>query len=221
MQWRAFYYLQLGEDSNEEGNNSDESYEKSRFSTLFSIGAKPPVIAQMEFFEKDLLEIPKKLEFRAYTNQFQREMKENLNKMTTENPNKVIVPADKTRNYYACPIENYEKILTECITNEHRLANESELDEVNQKAALIARKEKLETRMEVYTPGKASITVKDTKLGFPERLSCRLLNPAKTHIGKLSQTILKEKVAELRYKLLLNHWKSTHEVLEWLKIPGQ
>ena len=114
MRWRAFYYLQLGEDSSDEESVSDkEPYEKNRFSTLFTGAETPPYIEQIEHFEKDLLEIPKNLEFRCYTNQFQREMKNNLNSMTTKNPKNVIVPADKTRNYYACPVNTYEKILTE------------------------------------------------------------------------------------------------------------
>ena len=132
-------------------------------------------------------------------------MKQNLNEITSKDPKNVIVPADKTRNYYACPVNTYEKILTECITKEYRTANDSELTEVNQKAAVIARKEKLESKMEVYTPGNASITFKDTKEGFPGKLSCRLINPAKNPIGKPSQVILKDKVSEILDKLQLNH----------------
>ena len=104
-----------------------------------------------------------------------------------------------------------------CITKECRTSNALELAKVNQKAAIIARKERLETKMEVFTLGNTRATFKDTKQGFLGKLSWRLLNPAKTPIGKLSQVILKEKVSELRDKLQLNHWKSTQEVLEWFK----
>ena len=51
-------------------------------------------------FEKKLLELPKKLEFRICNNTFQKEMKEDLSKMKQNNPDKVIISADKTRNYY-------------------------------------------------------------------------------------------------------------------------
>ena len=75
--------------------------------------------------------------------------------------------------------------------------------------------------MEMYTPGEAYLTWKDHKIDFPHDPKllkpkfCRTINPAKTDVGKLSQTILKEMVTELRDKLKLNQWKSTHEVLKW------
>ena len=69
--------------------------------------------------------------------------------------------------------------------------------------------------MQTFTPGESYITIKDHKQDFPGKISCRLINPAKTDVGKLSKVILQEKVAELREKLQLNQWKSTKEVLEW------
>ena len=54
MRWRAFYYLQLGESSYEERNdsdtneNEDEHIENSRFCSLFKCRAKPPFIDTMQ-----------------------------------------------------------------------------------------------------------------------------------------------------------------------------
>ena len=50
----------------------------------------------MEKFEKDLLELPKKLQYRQYTNEFQRAIKEKLSKIEKDHSNNVIVPVDKT-----------------------------------------------------------------------------------------------------------------------------
>ena len=44
------------------------------FSSIFKSGGKPPAISDMVNFEKDLLDLPKKLEFCTYTNEFQRTM---------------------------------------------------------------------------------------------------------------------------------------------------
>ena len=71
--------------------------------------------------------------------------------------------------------------------------------------------------MQIFTPGEARFTYKDHKNGTNGKIPSRLLNPAKTHVGKLSQDILREKITELRGRLKLNHWKSTNEVLEWFK----
>ena len=106
-------------------------------------------------------------------------------------------------------------MVTENVTKVYRKGNESELNEVNIKVSKIAQKEKLENRMEIFTPGEAYITIKDHKPDFPGKISCWLINPAKTDVGKLSRKILQDKVTELHDKLQINQWKSTNEVLEW------
>ena len=66
-------------------------------------------------------------------------MKENLSKMKNDNPNNVIISADKSRNYYLCESEKYEKLLTENVTKVYKKASETDLHEVNCEAAKIAR----------------------------------------------------------------------------------
>ena len=72
-----------------------ENTDNQRFSSLFQSGAKPPFIEEMGNFEKDLLELPKKLEFSKCNNVFQKEMKENLQKMKNDNLTNVIIAAEK------------------------------------------------------------------------------------------------------------------------------
>ena len=166
MRWRAYHFLKnKGEDN--ENNIDDEDIETSKFSSIFRSPAKPPFIKEMEAFEKEFLEVPKKLEYRKFNNMFQREMKEDLKKMKTNDSKKVIIAADKTRNYYKCDLPTYEKMVTENISKEYKKANETELNEVNLKAAKIAKKEKLENRMLIFTPGESYITIKDHKTDFP------------------------------------------------------
>ena len=77
--------------------------------------------------------------------------------------------------------------------------------------------------MQEYTPGETYCTWKDHKKGFPsaphlvETKFCRVINPAKSNVEKLSKVILQQIVMELRLRLKLNLWKSTHEVLERFK----
>ena len=71
MRWRAHYFLQLGEsddknkESGEENENDidDEDTENRKFSSIFRSSAKPPFIKEMVEFEKEFLDLPKKLEF--------------------------------------------------------------------------------------------------------------------------------------------------------------
>ena len=71
MRWRAHYFLHLGEsddknkESGEENENDidDEDTENRKFSSIFRSSAKPPFIKEMAEFEKEFLDLPKKLEF--------------------------------------------------------------------------------------------------------------------------------------------------------------
>ena len=102
MRYRASFYLQLGEQNISE---NDEECSDDRFALLFKSGSKPPFIKDMVNFEKELLDLPKILQFRSYVNLFQREMKENLNDMNSKYNDKVLVPGDKTNNYF--PVVTY------------------------------------------------------------------------------------------------------------------
>ena len=77
-------------------------------------------------------------------------MKDDLSKMKRSNPDKVIISADKTCNYYRCDLTQYDKLLTENVSKVYRKGNQTELNEVNIKVSKIAKKEKLENRMEIH-----------------------------------------------------------------------
>merc|ERR1711872_212909 len=74
---------------------------------------------------------------------------------------------------------------------------------------------KLEARIEIPTEDEAFITIKDYKESFPGRVECRLINPAKNHIGKISKHILDRVNSKLRSVTASNQWKNTNDVIEW------
>ena len=61
---------------------------------------------------------------------------------------------------------------------------------LNKSAKKIAKKLEIDDRVEKMQETEAFITIKDHKEGFPHSLSCRLINPSKTDIGKISKCIL-------------------------------
>lgn len=63
----------------------------------------------------------------------------------------------------------------------------------------------------------AYITIKDPKDGFPNKISCRLINPSKSDIGKISKSILDKINKHLVETSKVNQWKSTSSVLDWFK----
>ena len=61
----------------------------------------------------------------------------------------------------------------------------------------------------------AYITLKDHKEDFSRNLPCRLINPAKPEVGKISKAILDRVLSEIRPHLRINAWKNTTSVIDW------
>ena len=64
---------------------------------------------------------------------------------------------------------------------------------------------------------KCYITVKDHKEDFPHKISCRLINPSKSDIGKLSKIILDKINSDVLSSVQVNQWKNSQAVVEWFK----
>ena len=63
----------------------------------------------------------------------------------------------------------------------------------------------------------AFITLKDYKENFVNTPTCRLINPTKTELGKISKKIIEDINKQLAEKLKVNQWKSNKYVTDWFK----
>ena len=63
---------------------------------------------------------------------------------------------------------------------------------INIEAKQIVEQLKLDDRIEQAAEQKAFITLKDHKPNFPNNIKCRLINPAKSNLGKISKQILQK-----------------------------
>ena len=68
-----------------------------------------------------------------------------------------------------------------------------------------------------YIQSDVFITVKDHKESVPGRIDCRLINPAKSNIGRISKQIISEAVLSIKNKTRSNQWINTSQVIDWLK----
>ena len=213
LRWRAFHLLAdieaggVGEDNDESKN---EDY-KPNFG--FRNQNAPPIVAELIPFEKELFEMPRKVTFGCKSNALQKKLQHDLEKLK-ENPD-LVIPADKTSNHYTTPVSEYNKLLKENVTKEYKKCTEDHVLKVDKEAAKIAKKYDLEERMDKFTTQSAFITIKDHKAGFPGRVSCRLLNPAKSSVGKIAKVVLEDVNIKIRDKLSLRQWKSTNDCLKW------
>ena len=80
-----------------------------------------------------------------------------------------------------------------------------------------ARNLDLEDRIDEFVQAPAYITVKDHKPGFPNKVQCRLINPARSNIGCKSKQILEKIVREIKSATAYNQWQSSTVVIQWFK----
>ena len=85
----------------------------------------------------------------------------------------------------------------------------------NQRSKRNLGKLNLEDRIDQFTTSEAFITIKDHKEGFPSKVQARLINPAKSNIGKISKQILSTIISEVQKATKSNQWRNTNQVIDW------
>ena len=150
-----------------------------------------PNYNKLDPFKKDLIKLIDSIKYRPYSNDFQKKLKEDCNKIKQSKD--IIVSADKTSNLYCMPVETYKSHLKNNITKDYKKSNMNKVKETNNEAAQIATRLKVDDKAEILSDPPCFITIKDHKPNFPGHIECRLINPSKTEIGKISKAILEKK----------------------------
>ena len=125
--------------------------------------------------------------------------------------------ADKSTNFYKLETTKYNQLLNGNITKTYKKAEKIQLNEINDKAKTITEKLQIDDRVETTATKEAFITLKDHKGNFENKPACRLINPSKQEIGKISKQILDNINKKLLSVMKVNQWKNTSSVLQWFK----
>ena len=209
LRWKAFFFDQ----------NLDETADNCE-TFGFKSEKSPPQHDDLIAFENDLYKMIKNIKFTNRKNAFQRHLSEDIKKIG-QSPN-LFIPADKTTNIYEVSIDSYKKLLKENVTASYKNTNASTLNYINLEAKSIAQDLKLDDRIESFPPRDAFITLKDHKESFQSHPKCRLINPAKSELGKISKAHLDKINSALRLSTGFNQWRNTSAVLNWFKsIPNK
>ena len=126
---------------------------------------------------------------------------ESMNRL--RNDNRIYVAADKTNNYYSMPIEAHDELLMKNIHNEYKRCHENHLVRINKNDKKLAEDLEIDDRVYAYSQCDAFITIKDHKENYMNNTKCRLINPGKSNMGKVSKQILSRIVTSLRTKTKL------------------
>merc|ERR1711923_31072 len=172
-------------------------------------------------FEEELFKIPTKVKFRYFDNPLQRTMREDLKRV--KNSGKVVVKADKTRNFYGVAPQFYNDVMLTNIESDYTEVDPAELDEVNQEAADLAAELDIAERVEVFQKKPAFVNFKDTKPEFSTTAAAaaevpvRLVTPSKPQPGRVSKVKLQSLNAQVRRVTNYNQWRQTRDATKWFE----
>ena len=154
----------------------------------------------------------KLIKFRIVKDSFGRKLNEDILNIKSS-PN-VYAFADKTTNVYKLPPQDYRKLLHENITKSYKKSPTRFEKSINLEARKIAAGVKLDDRIEYMAKVLAYITLKVHKDNFRSADPCRLINPSKSNIGKISKSVLDNINRNLLKLLQVNQWRNSESVIK-------
>jgi hypothetical protein len=209
IRWAAYWFR----DKNDPLNNDDAEEHDDNTHHRFPSKRSGPPSEHLERFEEDLFDIIKSIKFRRFDSDFQRRLNNDL--ANIRKSDKIFTSADKTGNIYKISKLDYDRMIKTEIHKDYKKAPKKAIDDINVEANDIIERNGIKGKVPKFEQVEAFVTVKDHKPGFPNTVKCRLLNPCKSHIGKISKTILDTINDEIRAKTQLTQWKNTQEVIQW------
>ena len=202
LRWKAFFF--------DKGNQTTEDVEKFGFNST----KNPPSNKHLENFEKDLFNIVRNIEFKKESNNFQKNMKKQI--LEIQNSDKVYIKADKSTNIYKLPPEQYDELKRDTVTKQYKLDKKNAtIKRINNDTYECANELKISDRMGFLKQTESYLLLKDHKNDFLNKKQVRLINPAKTELGKVSKIIIQNIVCKLKEKLNYNLWINTREAINW------
>ena len=203
LEWRTHFYL-----NPRDTPNMKENY---GFKSLNA----PPRTPELRPFEDSLLHLIQNIEFSTISNPYLNTLKNEVKKIEKD-PN-LIISADKTSNFYKMKPEKYQELLEKNIHKEYKKMNQMAINKVNTSHIEVVNKLDIQDRVFATTPRQAYVTLKDHKDNFNNNPSCRLINPTKPEIGRVSSKILQKINAKVRQATKHTQWRNSAEVIQWFK----
>ena len=155
------------------------------------------------------------MSFKPVRNQFQQTLQNDIRTINTSK--NAFIPADKTRNFYELSKDKYDKLYKDNVTKTYKKSCTLDYDTINAEAREIAKTLDLDDRIKCMAKQTAFITLKDHKPGFENDPKCRLINPAKSEIGKISKKLLENINKTVRESTHVNQWHRSEDTIEWFK----
>ena len=135
MRWRAFYFEKHLANELPNNNNiiSNDCLNSSKLNIVgrlpFTTNKCAPVCHKLLPFESELFELINSISFKHKSNNFQRNLRNQINSI--KKSNKLIVFADKTNNLYKIGPKIYYKLLNNSHTKDYKKCDKISADWIN------------------------------------------------------------------------------------------
>ena len=180
----------------------------------------PPIIPEHKEFENDLVDLIQNIKFRHVPNHFQNKLRKDINLIKKDEH--IYISADKTNNYYREKPAAYEQLLGKSVRKNYKKTDRAAINNIIKADIHIAKNLDLADRINTTAKRESFITLKDHKEDFKNKPTCRLINPCKPEIGKISKQWLEKIVKVVMDKTKYNYWKNTQDVITWFEdIPNK
>ena len=122
MRWKEYYFLKP-----QESSTKDTYGFKSKNSR--------PKINELTPFEEGMLDLIRNIKFKDNTKStFQRKLDADI-KNTIKKPNSLLIPADKTTNYFEMNTTAYNKLIKENVTKTYKKSSGKIVEKLNAQSA--------------------------------------------------------------------------------------
>ena len=199
--------------------SQDKSQQKVTYG--FNSQRNPDPQPLVEPFVQALYDAIKKIKFKQRTNNFQKNLKENVMSKINQSK-KLLVKGDKSNNFHETDVEQYDKAMKREIQKDHKKASNQDFQKVAKEDRKMAEKMDIADRVFQTPKVEAFATIKDHKPNYLNSLPARLINGTKQNLGRASKLILEKIVTNVRNISKLNQWKNTPAMLQWFtSIPDK
>ena len=129
----------------------------------------------------------------------------------------ILVFPDKSTSYYEVSREHYEKLLEDNITQTYKRASPGAKGKTDKETKQFEEHLGISDGIKCYSDQHAFITLKDHKGNFKNNPKCRLINPSKREVGRISKAYLSNIISTLAGEIRTNQWRNTQQVINWFK----
>ena len=191
MRWKAYFFL----------NRDVSTCSKDTYG--FKSTKNPPPVDELKEFEDDMLKMVQSTNFIQVNNPFLTKLKNDTEHIKKET--KLLIAADKTTNFYKMEPSKYNDLLEQNITKSYKKAHPNTVRDIHTENKKIATKLGIDDRVDTTANKDAFITLKPN---FANKPTCRLINPTKSEIGKISKVTLDRIDSKMTRASKFNQWKT-------------